>query len=172
MATNIRVTDAAYNGKARKKPGPKPPTALTVAQHQAIQYMVLGDGKGRKMDDTEIARLCGVHRNTLREWRRKPLFEQAYKDAAVAISQDRLPEMLRSLTDAVIERGDAAAAKLLFRMYGLIGRRVNVIPTSPEQVTLSNEDIKIRLAMLDAASTYSSGDTRKGLRKMERLLAV
>lgn len=170
MATNIRVTDPRYDGKA--KPGPKPKTTLSVAQHQAIQYMVLGDGKGRKMDDTEIARLCGVHRNTLREWRRKPLFEQAYKDAAVAISHDRLPEMLNSLTDAVIERGDAAAAKLLFRMYGLIGRRVNVIPTSPEQVTLSNEDIKIRLAMLDAASTYSSGDTRKGLRKMERLLAV
>lgn len=61
MVTNIRVTDLRYDGKAKTvgKPGPKPATTLTVAQHQAIQYMTLGDANGRKMTDIEIAEACG-----------------------------------------------------------------------------------------------------------------
>lgn len=174
MATNIRVTDPRYDGKAKiaGKPGPKPATTLTVAQHQAIQYMTLGDANGRKMTDIEIAEACGVHRNTVREWRRKPVFEQAYKDAVIATSADRLPEMLNAMADAVIEDGNAAAAKLLFQINGLIGSKIAVVTTNRDEIRLTPEDIKLRLAVLDAAKTYTSGNRSKGLRKMERLLTV
>jgi len=174
MATNIRVTDPRYDGKAKiaGKPGPKPATTLTVAQHQAIQYMTLGDANGRKMTDIEIAEACGVHRNTVREWRRKPVFEQAYKDAVIATSADRLPEMLNAMADAVIEDGNAAAAKLLFQINGLIGSKIAVVTTNRDEIRLTPEDIKLRLAVLDAAKMYTSGNRSKGLRKMERLLTV
>lgn len=168
MATNIRVTDARYNGKA--KPGPKPKTTLSVAQHQAIQFMTLGDANGRPMTDIQIAEACGVHRNTVRAWRRQPLFEDAYKQAVIAVSADRLPEMLNAMADAVINDGNAAAAKLLFQINGLIGSKV-VVTTNRDEIRLTPEDIKLRLAVLDAANTYASNRS-KGLRKMERLLAV
>ncbi|MBG0916236.1 hypothetical protein [Exiguobacterium sp. SRB7LM] len=169
MATHIRVTDQRYNGKA--KPGPKPKTTLSVAQHQAIQYMTLGDSNGRPMTDIQIAEACGVHRNTVRAWRRQTLFEDAYKQAVIAVSADRLPEMLEAMADAVINDGNAAAAKLLLQVNGLIGSKIAVVTTNREEIRLTPEDIKIRLAVIDAANTFASNRS-KGLRKMERLLAV
>lgn len=169
MATNIRVTDARYNGKA--KPGPKPKTTLSVAQHQAIQYMTLGDGNGRPMTDIQIAEACGVHRNTVRAWRRQSLFEQAYKQAVIATSADRLSEMITAMADAAINDGNARAAQLVLELNGMLGKQA-VVTANPADITLTPDDIKRRLALIDAAAVFGAGNRNKAFKIVERQLAT
>lgn len=173
MATNIRVTDARYDGKAKTagKPGPKPATTLTVAQHQALQYMTLGDANGRPMTDIQIAEACGVHRNTIREWRRRPIFEQAYKQAVIATSADRLSEMITAMADAAINDGNARAAQLVLELNGMLGKEA-VVTANPADITLTPDDIKRRLALIDAAAVFGAGQRNKAFKMIERQLAV
>lgn len=90
----------------------------------AIQWLSQPKKGGKSFE--EIAELCGVHRNTLLEWRKDPLFEKTLKAEMIRRSQDRLPELIESLADIAIRDGNAAMAKLALQINGMLTDKVEI----------------------------------------------
>lgn len=90
----------------------------------AIQWLALPKRGGKTIE--EIAELCGVHRATIFEWKKDPLFESELKRQMVRNSQDKLPELIESLSAIAIRDGNAAMAKLALQINGLLTDKVEV----------------------------------------------
>ncbi|WMW41357.1 phBC6A51 family helix-turn-helix protein (plasmid) [Bacillus cereus] len=90
----------------------------------AINYLALPN-KGGKTND-EIAKICGVSRQSIQNWRNDPLFERELKKQMVRNSQDRLPELIESLSEIAIRDGNAAMAKLALQINGMLVDKVEV----------------------------------------------
>ncbi|MDR2994874.1 hypothetical protein CN936_25600 [Bacillus cereus] len=90
----------------------------------AINYFALPN-KGGKTND-EIAKICGVSRQSIQNWRNDPLFERELKKQMVRNSQDRLPELIESLSEIAIRDGNAAMAKLALQINGMLVDKVEV----------------------------------------------
>lgn len=90
----------------------------------AINYFSLPN-KGGKTNE-EIAKICGVSRQSIQNWRNDPLFERELKKQMVRNSQDRLPELIESLSEIAIRDGNAAMAKLALQINGMLVDKVEV----------------------------------------------
>ncbi|PEL06727.1 phBC6A51 family helix-turn-helix protein [Bacillus sp. AFS017336] len=97
---------------------------IKTEQYIAIQYLAQPKNGGLTIE--EIAKKCGVSRATVFNWRKQPLFEKELKAEMVRQSRNRLPEVIEALTDMVIKGGNAAAAKLLLQMNGMLSDKVEV----------------------------------------------
>ncbi|WP_225315581.1 hypothetical protein, partial [Bacillus safensis] len=73
-----------------------------------------------------IAKICGVSRQSIQNWRNDPLFERELKKQMVRNSQDRLPELIESLSEIAIRDGNAAMAKLALQINGMLVDKVEV----------------------------------------------
>lgn len=93
-------------------------------QYIAIQYLAQPKNGGLTVE--EVAKKCGVSRATIFNWRKQPLFEKELKAEMVRHSRNRLPENIDRLSDMVIKDGNAAAAKLLLQMNGMLSDKVEV----------------------------------------------
>lgn len=105
------------NGQVRGK-------ALSATQYEAIDLLVLR-GK-QKMTKGAIANKLGINPRTLRRWEQDPMFIAEYKRLVVQATTSRMPEILDALTDAVIEDKNAAAARLLLQMHGMLKQTVEI----------------------------------------------
>lgn len=74
----------------------------------------------------EIAAEAGVSRRIIYEWLKDPLFDRELKKEIVRQTTARLPEVMESLTDAVVKEHNAAAAKLLLQVNGMLTDKVEV----------------------------------------------
>ncbi|WP_438824934.1 hypothetical protein [Bacillus sp. JJ722] len=99
----------------------------------------------------EIAKECGVHVNTIGNWRKDTLFERELKRQIVRNTQDRLPELMGAMIDNAIETGNAAAAKLILTANDMLTDRVEV--NTSENGGHSIEDIKAKIAQYESKST-------------------
>lgn len=99
-------------------------TRLTTEQLVAIGYLAQPKRGGKTYE--EIAEICGVHRSTIFDWKKKPEFEAELKRQMVRNSQDKLPELIESLADIAIRDGNAAMAKLALQINGLLTDKVEV----------------------------------------------
>jgi len=90
----------------------------------AIQY--LSQPKKAGKTDEEIAEICGVSRQSIYNWRKDPLFERELKSQMIRNNRDRLPEVIESLSQIAIDTGNAAAAKLLLQINGMLTDKVEV----------------------------------------------
>ncbi|WP_145412496.1 phBC6A51 family helix-turn-helix protein [Paenibacillus xylanexedens] len=97
---------------------------LTQEQHDAIAWMAQPKRGGKTYD--ELAEIIGVHRSTLFEWKKNPVFEAELKRQMVRNSQDKLPELIDSLSTIAIRDGNAAMAKLALQINGLLTDKVEV----------------------------------------------
>jgi hypothetical protein len=97
---------------------------LTTEQYVAIRYLALPKSERPTVD--EIARECGVHRSTIFEWKKHPLFEAELKRQMVRNSTDMLPDLIESLPKIAIRDGNAAMAKLALQINGLLTDKVEV----------------------------------------------
>jgi hypothetical protein len=97
---------------------------LTTEQTLAIEWLSLPKRGGKTYD--EIAQLCGVHVNTIGNWRKDAFFEAEYKRAIVRNNSARLPELIESLVDIAIRDGNAAAAKLALQVNGMLTDKIEV----------------------------------------------
>jgi transposase-like protein len=93
-------------------------------QYIAIQY--LAQAKNGGLTHEEIAKKAGVSRATVFNWKKQPLFERELKAEMVRQSRNRIPEVIERLADMVINEGNAAAAKLLLQMNGMLSEKVEV----------------------------------------------
>ncbi|WP_046214803.1 phBC6A51 family helix-turn-helix protein [Paenibacillus wulumuqiensis] len=106
------------------RPGPKKARALTTEMYIAIKWMALPKRGGKTYE--ELAELVGVHRATLFEWKKNPVFEAELKREMIRNTQDKLPELLDSLIDIAIADGNAAMAKLALQVNGMLTDRVEI----------------------------------------------
>lgn len=122
---------------------------LTTEQYVAIRYLALPKSERPTVDD--IARECGVHRSTIFEWKKHPLFEAELKRQMVRNSTDMLPDLIESLPKIAIRDGNAAMAKLALQINGLLTDKVEV-----ETKDSGSTDIEALRQRLDALKRRSS----------------
>ncbi len=74
----------------------------------------------------EEADICGVHFNTLGNWRKEKAFDAELKRAIVRNNSAKLPEVVASMADWAIREGNAAAAKLVLQINGMLTDKLEV----------------------------------------------
>ncbi|MCU6709338.1 phBC6A51 family helix-turn-helix protein [Paenibacillus sp. J5C_2022] len=97
---------------------------LNTEHYAAIRYLALPKSERPTVD--EIAAEVGVHRSTIFEWKKDPLFEAELKRQMVRNSTDMLPDLIESLPKIAIRDGNAAMAKLALQINGLLTDKVEV----------------------------------------------
>ncbi|ETT64934.1 hypothetical protein BSK66_07940 [Paenibacillus odorifer] len=97
---------------------------LTPEQYIAIEWLSI-PGKGGKTYE-EIADICDVHFNTLGNWRKDKAFDAELKRAIVRNNSAKLPEVVESMADWAIREGNAAAAKLVLQINGMLMDKLEV----------------------------------------------
>lgn len=112
----------------------------------AIHYLAQPRRGGKTME--EIAKECGVDRRTLYRWLSDPLFERELKKEIARQSLNRLPEVLESMADAAVEDRNAAAAKLVLQVHGMLTDKLEVEQKQTENVP-DVEELKRMIAELD-----------------------
>jgi len=112
---------------------------LRPEQYVAIEWLAQPKFGGKTLG--EIAEVCEVDVRTLYNWRRDETFQAELKREMVRKSQDRLPEVIESMADFAIREGNAAAAKLVLTMNGLLTEKV--------EVKTENVDGKVDMGKVD-----------------------
>lgn len=124
---------------------------LTQEQYDAIAWLAQPKKGGKTYD--EIAEIIGVHRSTLFEWKKNPVFEAELKRQMVRNSQDKLPELIESLSEIAIRDGNAAMAKLALQINGLLTDKIEV-----ETKDAGGTDIDALKQRLEALKAQKSED--------------
>ncbi|GGH85162.1 transposase-like protein [Pullulanibacillus pueri] len=123
---------------------------LDETQQRAIELLLERKIKRREYQD--IADELGVHRNTLLSWRKDPLFQAEYKRAVVTNSHDRLDELVTAMLDNAISEGNAAMAKLVLQMNGMLTDKLEVENKGADNTQTSDIDaMKAEIARMRAA---------------------
>ena len=97
---------------------------LSADQTVAIEWLSQPNRGGKTYE--EIAIICGVHFNTLGNWRKDAFFDRELKRAIIRNNSDRLPELVASLTEIAIRDGNAAMAKLALQVNDMLTDKVEV----------------------------------------------
>lgn len=97
---------------------------LKPEQYEAIAMLALP--KAVRPSLGEIADKVGVDASTLYRWRKDPAFQAEQKRESVAMSMDRMADVLEALADGAIEDRNAAAAKTYLQMHGMLTEKVEV----------------------------------------------
>ncbi len=97
---------------------------LSEGQIAAIEYLAL-PGKGG-LDYQQIAEKIGVHDRTLLRWRNDDFFHAALTRKIVRDTTERLPDVLASVPDHIINNGNAAMLRTFLQAHGLLTERVLV----------------------------------------------
>ena len=126
--------------------------SLTQEQYDAIAWLAQPKKGGKTYD--EIAQIVGVHRSTIFEWKKNPLFEAELKRQMVRNSQDRLPELIESLSEIAIRDGNAAMAKLALQINGLLTDKIEVETKDGGETDI--EALRQRLAALKTQKSDSA----------------
>lgn len=115
---------------------------LNAEHYIAIKWLAQPKQGGLTVE--QIAEKAGVSRATVFNWRKEPLFERELKREMVRRSQDRLPELIESLSEIAIRDGNAAMAKLALQINGLLTDKVEVeTKTSANTIDYDSLDAEI-----------------------------
>lgn len=123
--------------------------SLGAEHYKAIGLLAVPKRGGKSYD--EIAAECGVHVNTLYNWRKDPLFEREYKREIVRASADKLPEIFAAIPQHIIKDGNAALFKTLLQANDMLTDRVEVNAEIKSDKDI--DAIKAKLARYKNAST-------------------
>jgi predicted transcriptional regulator len=97
---------------------------LNEKQYAAISILTLPKRGGKTYE--EIAEEVGVTRKTLHEWRKDERFNKELKDQIMRNTLDRLPEIMESLPDHIINSGNAAMLRTLLQAHGMLTDKVEL----------------------------------------------
>ncbi len=107
---------------------------LNEKQIAAIEY--LSQPKRAGMTYEQIAEAVGVSDVTLYKWRKDDTFNDELKREIVRKTIDRLPEVMASIPDHIINDGNAAMFRTLLQAHSLLTERVEVDNKSSEGADL------------------------------------
>lgn len=97
---------------------------LSEKQIAAIEYLALPQ-RG-KLTYAEIAEKVGVSEMTLYRWKNDDTFHNALTRRIIRSTADRLPEVMASIPDHIINDGNAAMLRTLLQAHGLLTDKVEV----------------------------------------------
>lgn len=115
---------------------------LNDKQYAAIAILAQPKRGGLTYD--QVAEQVGVDRSTLYLWRRNDAFNDELKREIMRSTIDRLPEVMASIPDHIINDGNAAMFRTLLQAQGLLTEKVEV------QSQGNTEDIDAIKAKLEA----------------------
>ena len=125
---------------------------LTAEQYVAIEWLSQPKKGGKTFE--EIAEICGVHPNTIGNWRKDKTFDAELKRAIVRNNSARLPELVESLTEIAIRDGNAAMAKLALQVNDMLTDRVEVDTKNTEGTDL--DALKQRIEALKTSGSQTA----------------
>lgn len=97
---------------------------LSEKQIACIEY--LSQPKRGGLTYAEVAEEVGIARSTIFEWRKNDAFNEALNREIVRKTADRMPEVLDSMVDNIIETGNAAAFRTMVQMHGMLTERLEI----------------------------------------------
>ncbi|WP_096436511.1 phBC6A51 family helix-turn-helix protein [Alteribacter populi] len=97
---------------------------LSDKQYAAIALLSLPQRGG--MTYEQIAEQVGIHRTTLHDWRRDDDFNAELKAQIMRSTLDRLPDIMASIPDHIIEDGNAALFRTLLQAHGMLTEKHEV----------------------------------------------
>lgn len=97
---------------------------LSELQYAAIEFLALPKRGGLTYE--QVAEKVGVTDRTLRDWRKDDAFIDELKRQVVRNTLDRLPEVMASVPDHIINDGNAAMLRTLLQAHGLLTDKVEV----------------------------------------------
>lgn len=97
---------------------------LNDKQYAAIA--ILSQPKRGGLTYEQVAEEVGVHRDTLLQWRKSDVFNDELKRQIMRDTIDRLPEVMASVPDHIINDGNAAMFRTLLQAQGLLTEKVEV----------------------------------------------
>jgi transcriptional regulator with XRE-family HTH domain len=121
---------------------------LNENQYAAIALLALPKKGG--LTNEEIAEKVGVDRSTLFRWKNNDKFNEELKATIMRNTLERMPEIMESIPDHIINDGNAALFRTLLQAHGML--------TEKHEVTNSNDgnadiaDMKRKLAEYRSAN--------------------
>lgn len=123
---------------------------LNEKQYAAIAILALP----RRGDMTyeQVADTVGCDRKTLLEWRKRDDFNDELKKQIVRNTLDRLPDIMASIPEHIIEDGNAALFRTLLQAHGMLTERHEV--TSKD----TGADVDAMKAQIERMRNGSTGE--------------
>ncbi|MGG1641865.1 phBC6A51 family helix-turn-helix protein [Paenibacillus sp. NRS-1782] len=125
---------------------------ITAEQYVAIEWLSIPNKGGKTFE--EIAAICGVTARTLENWRKTPTFDVELKRAIIRNNSAKLPEVVESMAEWAIREGNAAAAKLVLQINGMLTDRVEV-----ETKDANATDVEALRARIEAFKVRKGSDS-------------
>lgn len=97
---------------------------LSELQFAAIEFLSVPKRGGLTYE--QVAEKVGVTDRTLRDWRKDDAFNDELKRQVVRNTIDRLPEVMASVPDHIINDGNAAMLRTLLQTHGMLTDKVEV----------------------------------------------
>lgn len=107
----------------------------------AIKLLAMPQRGGKTMD--EVAKEAGCARSTLYEWKKDPLFDRELNKEIVREGKSRLPEVIANMYSVAAETENAAMAKLVLQLNGLLTDKVEVSAGKAEGIDYDALDDEI-----------------------------
>lgn len=119
-------------------------------EKQWAAITILAQPKRAGLTYEQVAEKVGIARSTLQEWRKDDDFNEEIKRQIMRNTIDRLPEVLDSIPDHIINDGNAAMFRTLLQAHGMLTEK-HEVETKDGKVT-DIDDIKAKIAQ------YKSGE--------------
>lgn len=114
---------------------------LNTEHYIAIKLLAMPQRGGKTMD--EVAKEAGCARSTLYEWKKDPLFDRELNKEIVREGKSRLPEVIANMYAVAAETENAAMAKLVLQLNGMLTDRVEVSTGKAEGIDYDALDDEI-----------------------------
>ena len=109
---------------------------LSNIQQQAVDIIALTPNASNK----EISTMIGVHENTVLNWRKIAVFNDAIYERFVEVTGDRLPKVVLAMFREA-EGGNVQAARLILEHYNKLDKTLHIKIHSPFEKFLGAKDI-------------------------------
>jgi hypothetical protein len=123
---------------------------MALKKLNAEHYIAIGElakPKAERKTHEEIAKLAGVHRSTIFEWKKDPLFERELKRQIVRNTIDTLPDIFAAVPQHIIKDGNAALFKTLLQTHDMLKDKVE-IETKTAEGGVDRDELRARLERL------------------------
>ncbi|MCI1859762.1 MAG: phBC6A51 family helix-turn-helix protein [Sporolactobacillus sp.] len=100
-----------------------------LSEKQIAAITIMAQPKRAGLTYKEVADRVGVSRMTLHRWRNDDAFCDELKRTVVRNTLDRLPDVLESVPDHIINEGNAAMLRTYLQMHGLLVDKTDITAT-------------------------------------------